>query len=470
MPTSQRALTTPARLSLTDLTPEQVAGIDYAYEHDQALLACKMGYGKAVVSLTAAQELLRDGVVTRVLVLAPLRVCDLVWRTEPAKWSHLDGLDVAVATGSVTDRLRAIESGAPIVAINFENLVWFFKTFGRDHGFDGLIVDELTKLQTVGGAWFKKLRHRLKDFHWRVGLTGSLADEGLVPLYGMCMVIDGGEALGRNKQVFLETWFTPTDYHRRQWEPKPGALEGVSARISGFVFHADDSDQNLPELLEDYRFIDMPTSARDQYEQLVKDQAAEIGGLEVLAVNNGVLQGKLQQVCAGFVYATDAEDVRQAIVLHRAGSEAVWDEFNRADEPAMIIYQYQWQLAELKALFPLAGVFGDGTSRVQAMKWQDAWNARELNVLLVHPNSAGHGLNIQYGGRRIIGWGPLWSRDKTAQIIARLRRRGQPEDYVKVTWIVARNTVEDLVIVPRVMGKADSAAAFSAHLESILRG
>ena len=169
-------------LSEKDLTNDQQAAIDRLYEHDHSLLMLPVGFGKTVVSLTAIQELLSSSALRRVLVVAPLRVCQETWANECAQWSHLD-LDVGIAAGVGVDvRQAIIESQCPVVVINFDILPWFFETYGKSHGFDGLLIDELTKLKG-GGRQFKKLRPRLGDFTWRAGLTGTLVEEGLEGLF-----------------------------------------------------------------------------------------------------------------------------------------------------------------------------------------------------------------------------------------------------------------------------------------------
>ena len=186
------------------LTPDQQAAIDRLYGFNNTLLVGNMGAGKTIVALTALKELLDDGIVSRVLVVAPVKVCQSVWPEEVAQWSHLQGLQVAnAAGGSEKKRVAAIESGAPIVCINFENLPWLFKTYGAKEVFDGLLVDELTKLKNTGGAQFKAIRPRLNDFKWRCGMTGTVVSEDWQGLFGQMMVVDSGKALGTRKDGYL---------------------------------------------------------------------------------------------------------------------------------------------------------------------------------------------------------------------------------------------------------------------------
>ena len=446
------------KLSTKNFTPQQQEATDYIYDRNHALLMCKMGFGKSVVTLTAANELLDDKVIRRVLIVAPLRVCDLVWATESDKWSHLKRKP-AIATGPPLERLNAIKSTAEIVVINFENLPWFFKVF-TTHNFDALVIDELTKLKSVSGAWFKALRNHITDFKWRVGLTGTLVEEGLDKVYSMAMVVDNGKALGRRKEAFMTKYFDPTDYMRYNWVPKEGAMETVGNLLRPFTFTAGSEDQKLPPLLQDYIHVDIPL---DRYKELEKQMALELAEGTVEAANQAVLSNKLRQACSGFLY-TEKATAR----LHDVKLRAIQKEILRSADPVMVCYQHTWEREELQHLFPDAKIMGAGVTRKEAIQITRDWNEGRLNVMLVHPASAGHGLNFQFGSNRLIFFGPLWSRDQHDQVISRLHRRGQVADHVRVTTIVARGTVEDAVIVPRLMNKGDMASGFRTYMASLV--
>ena len=444
-------------MKLSNLTEAQLEAVTFIYERDHSLLTVPMGFGKTVVTLTALNELIRDGVIARVLVFAPLRVCELVWASESDKWDQLTAT-VSVATGTESERRAALEAGSDITVINFDVLPWFFDNYDPGQ-WDALVVDELTKLKTVGGAWFKRLRKHIPKFKVRVGLTGTLSEEGLDKIYSMAMVVDGGEALGRNKDVFMRKHFD-SDYMGYNWTPKPGGMEAIADKIAPFSYVCDADDQSLPPLITDYEFIDLPSTARGVYTQMAKEMALELEDGDITAANAAVLSGKLQQICSGFMYREDLP----AHQIHNEKMKKIAKHVTARVGATLIVYQFVEELESLKSMFPDSKVLGQGISKAAAAKIAGDWNDGSLNVLLVHPLSAGHGLNLQTGGNWILFTGPIWSRDQTDQIIARIRRRGTPHEVIHATFLVARNTVEDHVVIPRVLAKGENAFNFKSYL------
>lgn len=454
-------------LSKTDLTTKQNAAIEFAYENDYALMQCAMGFGKTIVTLTTVDELIRDGHLSRVLIIAPLRVCDLTWRNEKAKWTHLN-VSVAIATGTPKQRLAAFESDAQVVVINFENIKWLFSNQHLIEKFDGLVIDETSKAKNVSGIAVKQLRHRVKNFKWRLGLTGTLVEEGLPNLYAMALLLDGGKSLGRNKEVFMRKYFYPTDYSNYNWAAFTDTWDRLAALIAPFTFIADADAADTPPVVTRFVYVDLTTEAREAYATISKDLLLELEGADIVASNMAVRSGKLQQLTNGFMYDEEGE----AVVFHTEKLAAAREEIARAKADRaglMIVYQHTWELEALRGyLGEDCGVMGDGVSKKEAARIEREWNARRLNVLLVHPKSAGHGLNLQFGGSRVLFFAPIWSRDQTDQVIARLARRGQPDDYVEVSYLVGRDTIDDEVIIPRVEGKGDNAERFAAHLRAAI--
>lgn len=419
-----------------------------------------MGFGKTICTLTAAVELIKAGELRRVLVLAPLRVCDLTWAKEPEKWSHID-LDVRMGTGSAHAATAALNSGAPIVVINYDvakDALNACDRLVRDE-FDGLVLDEITKLKTPGGAWHKAVNKYAKTFKWRVGLTGTLAEEGLEHLYGMYRLIDLGKAFGRRKDAFLRQYFYPTDYQNRNWAPFEGTSEKLARLVEGYTLDVTADDQGRPPLVVETVPVPIPDTARLVYAEMAEEMVVELDGEEITAKNAAVKSGKLQQIANGFLY--DGDDV---VYLHDAKTPVVKELAGRHPGGALIAYQYEEDLHRLQKLFPGAPVIGKGATREAAQAAVDAWNAGDVDVLLMHPMSGGHGLNMQYGGSTLIFYGPLWSRDQHDQIIARLWRRGQKAKEVRVYLVAAERTVEDCVIIPRQGDKKAGADLFADHL------
>lgn len=449
------------------IDPDQDRLIGDLYERDYAMANVPVGFGKTVCSLTAAQELLNDGELERVLVIAPLRVCQQAWADEPDDWEHLT-VNVGVATGSASERLDVIrDCRYQIVVINFENLPWFCETFKKLHGFDGLIVDELTKLADVGATGFKRLRTLLPTFRWRVGLTATPVENGLEKLYAMCMVLDLGATFGRNKEQFLDAYFYPVDYERRRWLPKPDSPELLARMVQGFTFSIDPTtyEARLPELVQDTVIVAMPDNTRAAYKAMANELLVELEGQPVRAANNAVKQGKLQQLCSGFIY--DSENDNDVIVLDNRRVETAY-KAAKVNGPALIVYQYTEDLYRLQDMATADGAkfatLGAGVSHAKCRRAITDWNAGELDYLLVHPRSAGHGLNMQFGGQTIVFCGLLWSKDAVDQVIGRLRRRGSPYQTVRVVWVMVSHSVEDKVIRPRLEGRGEVAERFRAHL------
>jgi hypothetical protein len=381
------------------------------------------------------------------LVVAPLKVCNKVWRTEHQNWEHLQHLDVAIATGTEATRKAAIESGAQITVINFENLKWLFKHYGKTHGFDGLIVDELSKLKTSGGTNFKALRPQRKKFNWVVGMTGTPVSEDWLGLYGQMLIVDGGVRLGTRQDRYKEKYFYPTDYNQYNWALRDGSSEAIADVISDVVHVMPDYRDALPDI--SYITIDvvLPEQARDVYDEL-RDTFVT-GDIE--ASNAAVLSGKLQQAAAGFLYREDAD----AVVLHTAKLDALagWV----GNTPVMVVYWFKWELAQLLARYPEAMTLDEEGA-------VEEWNAGRLNVLLVHPRSGGHGLNLAQGGSLVVWLSPTWSRDLYEQTNARLWRRGQTSG-VRVVELLAVDTVDGVVAA-----RVDSKAAYHKLLLSHLAG
>jgi superfamily II DNA or RNA helicase len=204
LPTKQETSTL---LSPDLLNENQELCLSRLFEHDSTLVVAEMGFGKTVVTLTAIKELIEEGVVGRVLVIAPLKVCKTVWKQEAARWSHLNDLNIALAVGTPSERVNAIDSNAEIVLMNYDNLSWFCDFYNNSHGFNGIVFDEISKLKNSSGTGFKKLRHRLKSFVWRAGLSGTPVSEDFEGLYAITMMLDSGARLGTRKDLFMIKYF-----------------------------------------------------------------------------------------------------------------------------------------------------------------------------------------------------------------------------------------------------------------------
>jgi SNF2 family DNA or RNA helicase len=411
------------------LRPYQNEAADFLYERDRAMILAPVGAGKTAITLTAMQDMLFNEEVGRFLVLAPKRVCTDVWPVEQPKWAPFH--EIAVAVGTPKQRLAALNSAARIVVSNYDNIQWLAE---QTLDFDAIVFDELTRLKNPSGTRFKALLKVLEPMTIRWGLTGSFTSNGLEDVFGQCKIVDQ-TLLGRSKGAFMQQYFVLINKEFGEWAPRVGALANVMARIkpATYVLEAGDYADKLPPL----HVIEVRCDLDDRkpYEKMKADFQA----LDVTAINAGVVTGKLQQMASGFVYDTrkTASDVPGKFIVTQT---PVWfsaHKFDRLEEllnenqraNTIIAYTYQEELAELKRRYP----------RAQTLDDKDAiqrWNAGQIELLLVHPKSAGHGLNLQFGGCKIIFLSLPWSLELYEQTVGRLHRSGQTRDvwcYVMMT-------------------------------------
>lgn len=441
-------------MNLSNFTLDQQAALTRLYEWDATLLICPLGFGKTVVAQTAAQELLADGALKRVLIVAPPKVLN-TWAKEHQQWEQLG--PVTVAEGTPDQRTKKIIAGGSIVAVSIPNLPWLVES-GLHQSFDGLIIDEVSKFKAPGSKGVRALR-RCRNFTWRVGLSATPLAEAPIDAYAQALVLDRGERLGTNFEHFKADYFYATDYQGYKLELKPGAAERMIKILSDLIWMPDSTEyqDRLPVLEDDSLEVTLTPEGWRAYEELANTMVLEAQDIE--AVNEAVLAGKLQQVASGFVY----DETGAAHWIHDQKVEAVRRLVERLRRPVIIVYQFREELARLQALFPGAVVLADSPREAEA-----AWNAGEVDVLLIHPRSAGHGLNLQHGGSDMIFMGPVWSADQWAQTIGRIWRQGQPAQTVHRYMVVCQGTV-DGVIVDRLASKAGAEGSLMAHIRKITK-
>ena len=438
-----------SRLSPDLLDTNQQEAVTALYEGNRLIVA-KMGAGKTVVAATAITELLADSVVERVLIVSTPKIANTVWRQEFNKWQHTHKTTVEAATGQPDEREKIIKSGVQVVVVTFNVLPWM-KQKGLLKYFDGLLIDETTKLKTTGGAQFKAIRHQLKHFTWRAGLTGTPVSEDFEGLFGQMMLIDCGQALGRNKESFLNRYFIPTDFKRYNWILKPNADSEILKAISHLVHSIPDYRGELKEPLYRVHSVVLPDHLRSYYETMKKDMVTD----DAVSQTAAVLSQKLQQIAAGFVYLEDGE--AKSLSDYRVEEMAtLMQSYEHTN--VLVCYWYKEDLQRLTDRFPNAEVLDKKRLNEQVA----AWNAGKIKMLLIHPRSAGHGLQLEQGGHTIIWYSPQWSNDLWEQTNARLWRKGQKE-RVEVISIEAQDTVDELINA-RIESKAQFDALFHKHL------
>ena len=444
-------------LSYDNITPEQSAAIDALYGGNRLLIA-GVGFGKCAVAQTAIQELLEDKELKRVLVLAPLKVCQLTWANEWRKWEHLRR--PMMALGDAGARHAAIDSEAQLVVMNIENVPWLFEQYGDQHGFDGLLIDEISKFKSAGSQGVKKLRTRTRDFAWRCGMSATPVAESGIDIYAQVLLIDGGKALGRNKEVFMRNHFYPTDYEQRNWKVLPGQEEVLARKLAPVIYAADDVayKAGLPELRDEVVNITLAPYAQRAYDEMC--ETAYLEEQDVEAVNEAVVSGKLQQLTAGAVYAGTKLSGRRACWIHEQKFDALERLMAEADGPVMVAYNFQFEKDMLAQRFPEMLFLGDDPGKVEQL-----WNTGEIPAIACHPKSASHGLNLQYGGHELIVLTAPWGADPWQQLVGRLCRRGQKSPYVRRTTIVALDTVDEVVLERHLNKRADEGSLMT-HLRA----
>ena len=421
-------------LTPKDLTSEQNEATDWLYNYDETLFVAPKGFGKCVVAYTAMQELLDNQDLERILVLSTAQVCTQVWAKEADKWSHLDGSNAVCLTGeSIAERERLMDLGTPIVICNFDILPWLMVTYGKAT-FDGLLVDEITKLKSVGGVGFRKLRNKLKNFRWRVGMTANPVAQESIEIYGQMMIIDCGERLGTNKDNFKRKYFMQMDYAGHKWDPQPGGIKRLTDKLADIIYKvkSDDYEQSLPKLVENGIMVTMPPEVRKSYNTLVAKRVARFADDTLLSVpSEAVLKGKLWQICCGGVYTQEEFETEKIYHwLHDAKMEALDRFIKMHPTPKLIAYQFNFQKEAVQKKYGYP-VYSASNGKVKNDKLLKAWENGELDGMLVHPKSASHGLNLQFGpGHILLCLCYFWSADDWDQILGRLIRRGQQYKFV----------------------------------------
>jgi SNF2 family DNA or RNA helicase len=417
-----------------ELRPYQSEAAVFLVQHDRAMVLAPVGAGKTAITLTAMQT----SPVKRWLVLAPKRVATSVWGAEARKWAP--DLRLAVCVGTPLQRLAALQSNAPIVVTNYDNLQWLAEQYLN---FDGVVFDELTRLKNPSGARFKALLKVIEPMTVRWGLTGSFTSNGLEDVFGQCKIVDQS-LLGRSKGAFMQTYFVLMNKEYGEWAPRPKALQSVMERIkpATYLLEPGEYADKLPPCHTVEMRCDMDMT---QYKEMKKEFVLRFGDTQIAAVNAGVVTGKLQQMASGFIYRTDTwagafgfETTSTGIWLSRHKFDLLDDlleENQRAN--TIIAYTYKEELAELKRQYPHAVTLDDKDAI-------ERWNAGKVELLLVHPKSAGHGLNLQHGGCRMVFLSLPWSLELYEQTVGRIHRSGQQHD-VWVYVLLTNNTVDEKI-------------------------
>ncbi len=390
------------------------------------MIFARPGTGKTLATLMAMTDWRDGGESKRILVAAPLKVAHNVWRQERDKWDI--PLSMSLLTGETADHAGAISAKTDVLITNHNMLG---KVLESDHGCDTLVIDELSRFRAHNGSWQKQARH--SGMRITTGLTGSPAPNNYLGFYGMTRAV-GLDIFGHNFDKWKRAHFYPTDYEGRKWAPFPGD-ETVFEAIRPYTYVLDDSSVQLPEVVCPPWTVQLPDDVRERYRQMRK--TSELTDLEIVASNAGVLTGKLRQIAAGFVYDNRGKPVGFSPFRVQALAELVEE---MQGEPLLVAYEWVEQLAMLRSRFPDAPYLGGGSTNDDTTI--ENWNQKKYPVMLIHPASAGHGLNMAQGGNSVAWLQPPHDNELYEQLIGRVRRRDQTSGQVFSYELVAENTLD----------------------------
>lgn len=411
---------------------------DFILNQSICCLMLDMGLGKTVITLTALWQLTLDSFdVSRVLVIAPKRVAEDTWPKELAKWEHLTGLTSSLVLGSAAERKAALQKKAFLYIINRENVTWLVKNHYWD--FDMVVIDELSSFKSNKAERFKAMKKVRPMVTRIVGLTGTPAPNTLLDLWPQMYLMDMGQRLGRFVGGFRDRFFLPDKRNREiiySYKTREGAEDAIYALISDICISMKAADYlDMPERIDNRIEVSMSPKERKLYDDFQKDMVLSIGDEELDATNAAALSNKLLQMANGAVYGED----KKVISIHDRKLDALEDLVEGANgKPLLVAYWYKHDLQRIKARFKNARC-------IDTAKDIDDWNAGKIPLALIHPASAGHGLNLQDGGCTIVWFGLTWSLELYQQLNARLWRQGQKHTVV-IHHIVTKGTHDEDVM------------------------
>ena len=417
----------------------QTYASEYIVSHSTAAVFLECGLGKTVITLTAINELMfNEFEVRKVLVISPLRVGLSVWKQECNKWEHLKNIKCSIAIGDESRRIEALMTQADIYIINRENVDWLITNSGHPFDFDMVVIDELSSFKSASAKRFKsllKVRPKVKRI---VGLTGTPSSNGLMDLWAEFRLLDLGERLGSFITRYRNNYFEPDKRNGQMvfsYKPRVGAEDAIYRLISDITISMKSADYLImPECIMNEVVVQLSEKERKQYDSLKKDMILSLDDSEIDAVNAATLSGKLLQMANGAVYDEDSN----VIHIHNQKLEALEDLIEGANgKPILIAYWYNHDLTRIKEKFKVR--------EIKSSKDIVDWNDGTIPIGVIHPASAGHGLNLQSGGSTLIWFGLTWSLELYQQTNARLYRQGQNETVV-IHHIITKDTIDEDVM------------------------
>lgn len=412
---------------------------DFILNHNEAAVFLDMGLGKSVITLTAIEELIAKGEIKKVLVIAPLRVARDTWPTEIHKWQHLSSLTYSVVIGSVSERKAALRKDAHIYLINRENVSWLIEDSGFSFDFDMVVIDELSSFKSYQAKRFRsmlKVRPKIKRI---VGLTGTPSSNGLMDLWAEFRIIDGGKRLGRYITHYRNNYFIPDKRNGMivySYKPLPGSDDAIYNQIAEITISMKAVDHlDMPECIFNNVSVSLSPDEREKYNTLRDELVLALGDDEIDASNAATLSNKLSQMANGALYG----DHHITHKIHEHKLDALEDLIEAANgKPVLVAYWYKHDLERIKERF--------NVREIKSSKDIEDWNKGCIPVGVIHPASAGHGLNLQTGGSTLVWFGLTWSLELYQQTNARLWRQGQKSNTVVIHHIITENTIDNLIL------------------------
>ena len=418
---------------------------EYIETHPIAAVLLDMGLGKTSITLTALNDLLFDRFeIHKVIVIAPLRVARDTWPAEIEKWEHLSSLVYSVAVGTEAERLAALRQRADIYIINRENVQWLVEASGLPFDFDMVVVDELSSFKNHQSKRFRammKVRPRVERI---IGLTGTPSSNGLMDLWAEFKLLDMGKRLGRFIGQYRTRFFLPDKRNGQvvfSYKPLSGAEQEIYRLISDITISMKSTDHlQMPELVNSRYMVYLSEEEMQRYVSLKQELILQVSDGEVTAANAAALSGKLSQIANGAVYT----DTGETMAIHDRKLDALEDLIEAANgKPLLVAYWFRHDLERIMERLYKRKI---PCSRLDTRESIRRWNAGEIPVALIHPASAGHGLNLQTGGSTLVWFGLTWSLELYQQTVARLWRQGQSAETVIIQHIIAKGTMDERIM------------------------
>nr|DAU64100.1 MAG TPA: Chromatin remodeling complex ATPase [Caudoviricetes sp.] len=425
----------------------QNRGVKHIIDNEFCALFLQMGLGKTVTTLTAIKELIDNCIISNVLIIAPKRVAEVTWKDEITNWEHLNGLTISVISGTAKERREAMKKKADIYTVGRDNIVWLVTELGGVKlPYDMVVIDELTSFKNSSSKRFRALRKVRKFIPRVVGLTGTPTPQGMIDLFAQMYLVDGGQRLGKTITAYRDRFFKPGKrngdivYEYVLKSPQNETEQQISNLISDITISMKAEDYlKMPDRMSLYDYVELPPKAMEAYRTFEREQIIELINSDepLTAATAAALSNKLQQMAGGRVYDSD----RKVIDVHDEKIEKLKEIVEASNgEPVLVAYAFKHEQARIM----------EALKEFKPRKLETAqdiadWNEGKAPLMVAHPASVGHGINIQKGGHILVWFGNTWSLELYQQFNARLYRQGQMKP-VMIHHIVAKNTIDEKII------------------------